>query len=714
MLQCMMFMLFIIVCEVSYTMILTLIKKYSPEIADSFLINNIPPVDKHNAYEIEAVNGKIQLSGDNNISLAMAYYRYMKDYCNVCMTHCGDFSFDVKSAPLPTEKISEVILQDNRIALTPSAQSNTACFWDWDRWEKEIDFMAMRGINMPYICVGLQAVAYYTLLELNVNEDLALSTVSGPAFFDRQLTGCISGYFNSPAIEYIEHTKILGKKIFDRELAFGMTPILQGYWGHVPYIFGASSGNKLLHSKEWYGFTRTNFLKPWENMFTQFGRTFLEKQKKLIGESKYFSLPLFTENELPLSSSKYINNLTERISHLHSEIADEYKFIIPSSVNDKVLSGLDPEKVILLKGDINNKNTNYSFILENKAHLADRTVLEGSLEKLADFDYSQALSENPNLYGMALTSEGYNQNPMYYDLAFDSLTTPGKTDLSAFLKSYSERRWGKSEASGKVAEILKDTCYGNYDLPHLGSAVCARPAVLLNHTAPYDVIKLPYDNAELFKALNLLIENRTDSDAYIYDVCDILRQVISNHCLKTFDLAIHEYKKQHADKYEFYSNKFLELLGDLNRLLLTRHEFSLKARVDSARSLAKSDEAKTFYEVNALAQVSIYGHIDKAQLYDYAWKEWGGMIDTFYKVRWRKFFELLAENFFRFKKVAEKTKKQKNGRNTFDDDYFYSNMAKYERTWITLEEAAAESDEDTMTVVIELVDKYRDDFSGKN
>ncbi len=695
-------------------MISTLIKKYSPYIADSFILRNIPKSDNHNTYQIEAIDGKIQLSGDNNISLAMAYYRYMKDYCNVCMTHCGDFSFNVKTAPLPEGKITEVILQDKRIALTPSFQSNTACFWDWDRWETEIDFMAMRGVNMPYISVGLQAVFYYTLLDLNVNEDLALATVSGPAYFDKQLTGCISGYVNSPTVEYIEHSKILGKKIFDREVAFGMTPILQGYWGHVPYIFGASSGNKLLHSKEWYGFTRTYFLKPWEDMFTTFGRAFLEKQKKLLGESKYFSLPLFTDNEIPHPTSKYINNLTVALPKLHSEAAEDYKLIIPATVNKKILSELPAQNIILIKDKLDDKYTEMQFVLENKAHIADRTVLEGSLDKLADFDYSLHLSENSNLCGMALTSDGYAQNPLYYDLAFDSLTTSGKTNISAFLKSYAERRWGSSDTYNDIAKILYKTCYGNYNLPHLGSAVCARPAVLLNHTAPYDALKIPYDNEELFKGLNLLLENKSETDGYLYDVCDILRQVLSNLCLKKFNEAMFKYKKQNVDGFEDNSNRFLEILEDLNRLLLTRNEFSLKARVDSARSIAKSDEARTFYEINALAQISIYGHIDKAQLYDYSWKEWGGLIDTYYAVRWRKFFELIAENFFRVKKVREKTKKQLNGRNTFDDDYFYNQMAKYERTWITQEEAAAESDEDTLTVALELVEKYRDDITGKN
>ncbi|MBQ6707749.1 MAG: alpha-N-acetylglucosaminidase C-terminal domain-containing protein [Clostridia bacterium] len=685
-------------------MINNLIKRYSPMIADRFSIKTIPAVDNHNVYEIEAVDGLIQLSGDSNISLAMAYYRYMKDYCGVCMTHCGNYSFNVENAPLPDKKIIEIILQDKRIALTPSMQSNTACFWDWDRWEREIDFMAMRGINMPYISVGVQAVIYYSLLEMNINEDLALAAISAPTYFDKQQSGCISGYMPSPSVEYIEQSKILGKKIFDREVSYGMTPILQGYWGHVPYIFGASTGNKLLHSKEWYGFTRTYFLKPWENAFEAYGRIFLDKQRKLLGESCYYSFDSFCEHEIPSAKSKYINNLAKVVDRLHSEISDSYTLITRPSINHKLLSEFSKNNILLIIEENEDVIPGYSYVLGNKAHLADRTVIEGSLKKLAEFSYSDEVTKKPGLCGLALTSEGYAQNPMYYDLAFDMMTAQKDVMLDDFISSYASRRWGSDYK--EVAKILSETCYGDYDIPHLGSAVAARPAVLLNHTAPYDIVTTPYDNKKLLRAVEILIKNEIESDAYLYDVCDILRQVLSNLSLDTFDKAIERYKKHDADLYEKHSNNFLEILSDLNRLLLTRPEFSLKARVDSARALAKTDEEKNFYEVIALSQISIYGHIDKAQLYDYAWKELGGFIDSYYAVRWRKFFELLAENFFRLKHVPEKTKKQLNGRNTFNDDYFYVDMAKYERTWITQEEAVATSDEDTLTVARELIEKY--------
>lgn len=31
-------------------------------------------------------------------------------------------------------------------------------FWQWDRWEQEIDWMALHGINLPLAFVGQEAI----------------------------------------------------------------------------------------------------------------------------------------------------------------------------------------------------------------------------------------------------------------------------------------------------------------------------------------------------------------------------------------------------------------------------------------------------------------------------------------------------------------------------------------------------------------------------
>jgi alpha-N-acetylglucosaminidase len=31
-------------------------------------------------------------------------------------------------------------------------------WWDWERWEKEIDWMALHGVNLPLAFVGQEAI----------------------------------------------------------------------------------------------------------------------------------------------------------------------------------------------------------------------------------------------------------------------------------------------------------------------------------------------------------------------------------------------------------------------------------------------------------------------------------------------------------------------------------------------------------------------------
>ena len=56
-------------------------------------------------------------------------------------------------------------------------------WWNWTRWEREIDWMALNGINMPLAFEGQEKVMYDMLIEDFGFTDSELSTfMSGPAF----------------------------------------------------------------------------------------------------------------------------------------------------------------------------------------------------------------------------------------------------------------------------------------------------------------------------------------------------------------------------------------------------------------------------------------------------------------------------------------------------------------------------------------------------
>lgn len=91
-----------------------LIKRNTPEIADRFALEIEDRREGKSFYEIEACGDKIVLRGDCKISLAMAYYRYLKDCCGVNLAHCGnDRIGNITEAPLPRARQSALSSRTN-------------------------------------------------------------------------------------------------------------------------------------------------------------------------------------------------------------------------------------------------------------------------------------------------------------------------------------------------------------------------------------------------------------------------------------------------------------------------------------------------------------------------------------------------------------------------------------------------------------------------
>ena len=55
-------------------------------------------------------------------------------------------------------------------------------FWDWERWEKEIDWMALHGINLSLALTGTESVWRNVLLKLGYTKDEINEFVAGPGF----------------------------------------------------------------------------------------------------------------------------------------------------------------------------------------------------------------------------------------------------------------------------------------------------------------------------------------------------------------------------------------------------------------------------------------------------------------------------------------------------------------------------------------------------
>lgn len=45
-----------------------------------------------------------------------------------------------------------------RIHIDTYSVQDTFAWWDWERWEKEIDWMALQGINLPLAFTAQEAI----------------------------------------------------------------------------------------------------------------------------------------------------------------------------------------------------------------------------------------------------------------------------------------------------------------------------------------------------------------------------------------------------------------------------------------------------------------------------------------------------------------------------------------------------------------------------
>ena len=93
--------------------------------------------------------------------------------------------------------------------------------------------------------------------------------------------------------------------------------------------------------------------------------------------------------------------------------------------------------------------------------------------------------------------------------------------------------------------------------------------------------------------------------------------------------------------------------------------------------------------------------------YDYSWKEWGGMIGTYYVKRWQSFFERLAYEFPKKKKFSTTTRKQHCDRNTYTGNQFYKSYAEFERKWLSTANPEAPSNGNTVELARKMLEKYK-------
>ncbi len=634
-----------------------LIGRFLPGHETDFLLETIPAEDSLDTWELDAANGKIVLRGNNTGALAAAFGWYMKYTLNANISWCGK-RIPVSTGdtlPLP-DFYRRVIRQKYRVYMNYCTHSYSASWWDWERWEYEIDMMALNGINMPLAITGTEAVWYKTLLDLGFTDPEARTFLAGPAFFAWQWMTNLEGHGGPLPMSWIEMRAELGKKIMERMLAFDMKPIQQGFSGCVPNLMPEKyPETKFLIKKTWNNIGHTTEIEPLEPLFQKVGSVFLKNQQMLFGTYGFYASDPFHEGVPPVDGAEYLRTVGKTISDLYASFDRNYVWVMQAwSIRKDIVMAVPKEHLLILDLDCqfpvrHEGYWGYDYVVGRLHNFGARmSSLHGDMHRAAANGYLMAKKYAPAACGTGLFMEGIGQNPAFYDLSLEMLTRSDEVDPYEWSMAYVRRRYGVEGKDAETAEaawkLILDRIYvPGTDYVERGTVLCTRPCLKLRGTGPCDSFEIHYPNSVLLEIIKLLRSIPSRTEGFLYDLNDFCRQLLSNYAQKLYSEVSGAYLEKRYGDFSVKKEEFLTLLEEIDRMLAIRPEWTLQKWIADARALGTTKEEKDLYEYNARMQITIWGNEEDSLLFDYAWKEWSGLIGDYHKVRWQKFFAMLEE-----------------------------------------------------------------------
>lgn len=671
-----------------------LIARVTPGYEKQYVLEVIPTDAQsgEDVFEVDARKGKVVLRGNNPVALASAFHWYLKYTCKAQLSWFGDQLNLPERLPLPAAKERRTIGGKYRAYFNYCTLSYTAPWWDWERWQREIDFMAMNGINMPLQPIGLDAVWYETLLRMGFTDLEARTFLVGPGHQAWQWMTNIEQFGGPLPKSWIDSHVELGRRIFARQLELGMKPIQQSFTGYVPKLMAEKYPEaEIAQQPEWYGFEGVSQLDPLDPLFDRMGHTFMQVQDSIFGSYGIYSADPFHESAPPVNTPEYLSAVGKKISKLIDDFDPRGIVAMQAwSIREPIATQFPKDRLVVL--DLNgstypNKKNfwGYPFVAGNLHNFGGRINMHGDLALLASNQYATARKKAPNAVGSGLFMESIVQNPVYYAMAFEMPMHRDTIRPSEWLDAYTVRAYGaESDAAQQAWAILLKGPYGpGTNGVESSSIIAARPAIDVKKSGPNAGFNIPYDPKSLYEAERLLLqdaEKLETSEIYRFDVVDVQRQIMSNLGQEIHKAAAAAYKAGDMAGFKKHSGRFLELLLDVDALLATRTEWNFDRWVSDARSWGATTEEKDLLERDATALVTYWGFTPgyMCQQFDYSWREWAGLIRRYYYNRWKMFYDMLAESLASGKPYSETGAKMSNGREAFRGNEFYDRLADWE------------------------------------
>jgi alpha-N-acetylglucosaminidase len=137
---------------------------------------------------------RVLLAGSNGVAVASALNHYLRSFARRSISWDGD---NMAPLPSPLPPVTKAVKMARASKWSYYANvctvSYSMAWWDWERWEREIDWMAFSGINLPLAFTGQEYIYQAVLNELGLKNSDMDSFFSGPALLAWYRMGNIRG-----------------------------------------------------------------------------------------------------------------------------------------------------------------------------------------------------------------------------------------------------------------------------------------------------------------------------------------------------------------------------------------------------------------------------------------------------------------------------------------------------------------------------------------
>lgn len=639
-----------------------------PQQASQFELGVMDSKHGHERFRISSDGHRIKVEGSSPSALLFGVNWYLKYVAHVHISPNGDRLGAPAAFPLPGATIERETPYAFRYALNQNVDGYTAPYWDWPRWEREIDVLALSGINAMIVERGMDTVLYRTFRDAGYSDDEIRSWITQPAHQNWQLMGnlcCFNGPISSALMQKRAES---AQKIVARLRELGITPVLPGFYGIVPADFQKKFPNAhVVPQGEWAGFTRPGWLDPRDPMFAKLAASFYQRQRELFGDSTIYDMEVFQEGgdsgNVPVPEAA--RDVQNALLSAHPG-ARWMMLAWQGNPRQDLLAGVDRQHLLVIdidhdrvpRDDRQKDFQGAPFLFGGIWEFGGRTTLGANINNITARLQHLARANN-NMAGTAVFTEGMDTNPFVFDLFTEMAWRNQPLDTERWMADYVRRRYGALDPHALAAwRVLLNTAY-NIRIDNVvfnserdaaqESLFNAQPSLTVNRASNWSPEAMRY-NADAFKkALPEMLQvepSLRSGETYQYDLVDIARQTLANESRMLLPQIKVAYDSKDRARFDALTQRWLRLMDLQDALLNTNRFFLVGTWLAQVQPWASTPDELTQLDYDARSLLTTWGDrkaSEGASLHDYGNKDWAGLTHDYYRLRWQTYFRSLDD-----------------------------------------------------------------------